>query len=244
MMTAPIQKLDRLYVATPCSADWESMHGNDKVRFCQHCNLNVYNISMMTKAQAESLIASSEGRLCTKFYRRIDGTILTKDCPVGLRALRRRVSRVASAAFGVVLSLCTSASIRISVYGSESQGRDTKVKIKRTKIPSQDSRSALSGTVLDINQAVIANAKINLLNERTNETKTINSSEEGKFQFASLENGSYTLVVESPGFVTFRKKNLEIESDESLELEITLQVGSVGGAAFLPDKHSSNAQVV
>src|SRR4030095_1550937 len=98
-MTGPIQTLDRLYVATPCSADWDSMQGNDKVRFCQHCNANVYNISMMTKAQAERLIASSEGRLCTKFYRRIDGTILTKDCPVGLRALRRRVSRVASAAF-------------------------------------------------------------------------------------------------------------------------------------------------
>jgi hypothetical protein len=243
MMTAPIQKLDRLYVATPCSADWDSMQGNDKVRFCQHCNLNVYNISMMTKAQAEALIASTEGRLCTKFYRRIDGTILTKDCPVGLRALRRSVSRVASAAFGVVLSLFTSAGIRIPVYGSESQGRETKVKIKRTKIRSQDSRSTISGTVLDINQSVIANAKITLLHERTNETRTINTSEEGKFQFGSLEDGSYTLVVESLGFVSYRKKNLKIESDESLELEITLQVGSVGGAAFLPDKPSSHAQV-
>ena len=243
-MTAPIPKLDRLYVATLCSADWDSMQGNDRVRFCQHCNLNVYNISMMTKAQAESLIASSEERLCTKFYRRIDGTILTKDCPVGLRALGRRVSRVASAAFGVVLSLFTSAGIRNPVYGSESQDRDTQVKIKTIKVRSQDSRSTLSGTVLDINQAVIANAKISLLNERTNETKAINTSEEGKFQFASLENGSYTLVVESPGFVTFRKRNVVIESDESVELEITLQVGSMGGAAFYPDERPSNPQIV
>lgn len=239
-MTEPIQKLDRLYVATPCSADWESMQGNDKIRFCQHCNLNVYNISMMTKARAEALISSSEGRLCTKFYRRMDGTILTKDCPVGLSALRRRVSRIASAAFGVVLSLFTSAGIRTPVYGSESQGQNTKVKIKRTKLPAQASRSTLSGTVLDINQAVIANAKIELLNERTNEKKIINTSEAGRFQFISLENGSYTLVVESAGFVTFRKKNLEVKADESLELGITLQVGSVGGAAFLPDKHSAN----
>lgn len=101
----------------------------------------------------------------------------------------------------------------------------------------------MSGTALDINQAVIANAKVTLLNERTNETRRINTSEEGKFQFGSLEDGSYTLVVESPGFVGYRKKNLKIESDESLELEITLQVGSVGGAAFLPDKHSSHTQV-
>ena len=242
-MTTPKQNLDRLYVAIPCSADWDSMDGNDKVRFCQHCKLNVYNISMMTKRQAETLIASTEGRLCTKFYRRADGTILTKDCPVGLRAVRRRVSNVASAAFGVVLSLFTSGGVRLPVYAGELQDSDVKIKIKSAKGQSQDSRIAISGTIFDINQAVIANAKITITNERTNETQTISSSEEGKFQIASLENGSYTLAVESIGFVTFRKKNLKIQADKTLELEITLQVGSVGGAAFLPEKNRSNVKV-
>jgi hypothetical protein len=30
--------------------------------------------------------------MCARFYRRTDGTVLTQDCPVGLRALGRRLA--------------------------------------------------------------------------------------------------------------------------------------------------------
>jgi hypothetical protein len=83
------------------------MIGNDKVRFCNQCSLNVYNISTMTKQQGEALILKTEGRLCVKLYRRADGTILTADCPVGLRAIRKRISRIASATLTAALSLFT-----------------------------------------------------------------------------------------------------------------------------------------
>jgi hypothetical protein len=46
----------------------------------------------------------AEGRLCVRFYRRRDGTILTNNCPVGLRALKRRASKVASATLSAVVS--------------------------------------------------------------------------------------------------------------------------------------------
>jgi len=68
------------------------MIGSEQMRFCGQCNLNVYNLSGMTRDAAESLIARNEGRLCVRFYRRADGSILTRDCPVGLRAIRDRVS--------------------------------------------------------------------------------------------------------------------------------------------------------
>src|SRR5947209_1210082 len=103
-MTKPNTLLDRLYVANPCSADWNQMVGNDQVRFCNQCNLNVYNISAMTQQQAEALILKTGGKSCVKLYRRADGTILTEDCPVGLRAVRKRVSRIASATCTAVLS--------------------------------------------------------------------------------------------------------------------------------------------
>jgi hypothetical protein len=96
--------LDRVTVAAPCSADWDAMIGNDRARFCGQCKLNVYNLSGMTKREAERLIAGAEGRLCVRFYRRADGTVLTENCPVGLRALKRRVSRVASAMLSAILS--------------------------------------------------------------------------------------------------------------------------------------------
>ena len=95
--------LDGVRVAAPCPADWNRMVGDERMRYCGQCNLHVYNLSGMTRKEAESLIANAEGRLCLRFYRRADGTVLTRNCPVGLRALKRRVARIASAMLSAVL---------------------------------------------------------------------------------------------------------------------------------------------
>ena len=95
--------LDGVRVAAPCPADWEKMAGDERMRYCGQCNLHVYNLSGMSRREAEALITGTEGRLCVRFYRRADGSVLTRNCPVGLRALRQRVSRVAGAALSAVL---------------------------------------------------------------------------------------------------------------------------------------------
>jgi hypothetical protein len=97
--------LNRVSVATPCPADWDRMVGGDRVRFCGQCQLNVYNLSAMSRDDAEALIARTEGRLCVRFYRRQDGSIITEDCPVGLRALKRRAVRIKTALMSSVLGL-------------------------------------------------------------------------------------------------------------------------------------------
>ena len=96
--------LETLRVASPCAADWDAMDGTDKARFCPACRKNVYNLSQMTRAEAEALVARTEGRLCVRFYTRADGTVLTQDCPVGLRAVRRRLVQKLSWAAAVLLS--------------------------------------------------------------------------------------------------------------------------------------------
>ncbi len=98
--TSPLDYVD---VAAPCPADWNEMIGNDVKRFCGQCELNVHNLSGMTREEAEALIVNTEGRLCVRFYRRADGTILTNNCPVGLRALKRRVSRIKNATLSAAL---------------------------------------------------------------------------------------------------------------------------------------------
>jgi hypothetical protein len=95
--------LNNVTVATPCPADWDSMIGSERVRFCGQCELNVYNLSAMSRPEAESLITRTEGRLCVRFYRRRDGSIITKDCPVGLRELKRRASRIKRAIASSIL---------------------------------------------------------------------------------------------------------------------------------------------
>lgn len=106
-------RLDHVRIAAPCKVDWDDMIGNERVRFCSQCSLNVFNLSSMTRADAESLIARTEGRLCVRFYRRSDGSIITKDCPIGLRAIRRRVSYVAKAISSTVMGLVAG----LGVYG-------------------------------------------------------------------------------------------------------------------------------
>lgn len=97
--------LDNIHVASPCSANWDEMFGDDRKRHCGDCKLNVYNLSNMTRREAEDLLVNSEGRLCVRFFRRADGTVLTKNCPVGWQAVKRRMSRIATAAFSMVAGI-------------------------------------------------------------------------------------------------------------------------------------------
>ncbi len=88
--------LDVIDVASPCSMSWDSMTGDDRSRHCSQCKLNVYNLSEMTRSEAEVLVQEREGSTCVRFHRRADGTVLTRDCPVGIRALRWKLLRVGS----------------------------------------------------------------------------------------------------------------------------------------------------
>jgi hypothetical protein len=94
--------LRRIRIASPCTADWNEMYGDERVRFCSKCELNVYNLSAMARADAERLLVDREGHLCVRFFRRSDGTILTKDCPIGLRALKQKIGRIAVACISFV----------------------------------------------------------------------------------------------------------------------------------------------
>jgi hypothetical protein len=99
--------LDTLKIAAPCSASWADMKGDERVRFCPHCQLHVYNISSMVPEEAEALIQKTEGRLCVRFFKRADGTVLTRNCPVGLaraNAAKRLASRLA-ACLGLVFTV-------------------------------------------------------------------------------------------------------------------------------------------
>jgi hypothetical protein len=99
--------LAHVKVAAPCTADWEKMAGDERMRYCDRCSLHVYNLSGMTRREAEGLVTGTEGRLCVRFYRRADGTILTRNCPVGLGALKRRAAHVATATLTAVLGFFT-----------------------------------------------------------------------------------------------------------------------------------------
>lgn len=97
--------LEAIQVASPCDAAWDDMTGTERMRFCHLCQKTVYNLSAMTREQADKLIRQKEGRMCVRLYRRRDGTVLTGDCPVGLRAVRRRMALWVGGAAACFLAL-------------------------------------------------------------------------------------------------------------------------------------------
>jgi len=106
--------LDRVSVASPCSADWSAMTGDERSRRCAQCDKQVYNVSGMGAEEAEELLRTRVAEACVRLYRRADGTVLTADCPVGVRRRRSRRRVIAAVAGG---GLAMSAAL----FGSQRQ---------------------------------------------------------------------------------------------------------------------------
>ena len=96
--------LDTIRIAKPCTESWQEMSGDDRQRHCAKCDLNVFNISGMTREEAETLLREANGRVCVRLFRRPDGTVITRDCPEGVARQRRRkiaTAAMVTAMFGV-----------------------------------------------------------------------------------------------------------------------------------------------
>jgi hypothetical protein len=88
--------LNSIYIASPCEIQWKDMDGDDQVRFCESCKKNVFNIAAMSTDDAVKLLTDkNKERPCIKLYKRADGTLITDDCPVGLRKVRERCVKIA-----------------------------------------------------------------------------------------------------------------------------------------------------
>lgn len=116
-------------IASPCSANWDEMAGDEKMRLCGQCNKHVLNAIEMTDEEVLATFAriAAGQRVCLQLYRRADGTFLTKDCPVGWKKLhaqtRKALSHVAaSIAAGVSLLLSLAAGTQsVGAQGVDAQ---------------------------------------------------------------------------------------------------------------------------
>lgn len=157
--------LDQIKIASPCSADWDRMEGDDRVRFCGECKKNVFNLSEMTRRDAEALLKETNGNLCARIYRRTDGTVLTEDCPVGLQTNIARVRRRIGWAVTTALSF------------SAAQAQDV---------------GGLTGTIRNQDGSIAAKTVVLIKGNRARfETIT---DERGAFKADDLPPGNYTIA--------------------------------------------------
>ena len=211
--------VNRLRVASPCPVGWESMKGNDRKRLCDVCEINVFNISSLTNAEVEELIGRKNGRLCIRLYRRTDGTVLTKDCPVGLRAVRKRIGRTASVAFAAILGLF---SVAFSQKAKETKSDHVTI----TKKANTTTGGMVTGHITDLAGAVIPGVKIKLAGKGPVREQKTTTDETGAYHFNNLPAGTYKLEFRFTGFKRELIKEFVVGDRESIQVDLEMRSSS------------------
>src|SRR5260370_33595523 len=85
----------------------------------------------------------------------------------------------------------------------------------------------LSGRVNDASGAGVPNTAVSLTNTSTNAVRNTESSADGFYSFSSVPPGLYNLKVEHPGFRTATSNNVQVQVQQSVRLDFTLQIGQV-----------------
>lgn len=89
----------------------------------------------------------------------------------------------------------------------------------------QQDKGTISGIILDQSGAAIPTAKATLRNTGTGYTITTTTGTAGEYVFTPLPVGSYEVTVEAAGFQTQIRRNLEVQIQQKLEVNFSLQVG-------------------
>src|SRR5207302_1720082 len=115
----------------------------------------------------------------------------------------------------------------------------------------QTGTSNITGSVRDVNGAVVPGATVTAKNEATGVTSTQTTTDSGLYAFSSLPVGKYTITVEKQGFKTLQKINNVLEVGIPLTVDVALEVGQVsetgtvqGGAEQLQTANATIGNVV
>ncbi|HEY9500133.1 MAG TPA: carboxypeptidase regulatory-like domain-containing protein [Pyrinomonadaceae bacterium] len=100
--------------------------------------------------------------------------------------------------------------------------------ISACSINAQTITGSISGVVTDSNGGVVPGATVNLVNDKTGGTRTVLTNSEGRFNFAALQPGGYSMKVERAGFQALEQRGIILSANENLALgDIKLQPGQV-----------------
>lgn len=95
-------------------------------------------------------------------------------------------------------------------------------------VAAQSITGSISGIVTDSTGSVLVGAGVTVLSDKTGSARAATTGEDGRFTFAALQPGVYTIRVEQGGFQTLDRKNVVLSANESLALgEMRLQAGQV-----------------
>ncbi len=218
---APRHFLKNVTIPKPCDADWNTMVGNERVRFCEHCSLHVHNLSALTRNQAERLVAQSNGRLCVRYHQDPNGRPALLPAVQKLHRIGRRVSRLAAGAF--------TASLSVSSALAQESVRTGRILMPAAVQPGEHwtAGSSITGKVSDSSGAVISGATIHASSEEFHLDLYVNSGTAGEFRIDNLQAGVYELRIEAPGFAPIEGDRVYLQPDFEMKVDRMLAVTEI-----------------
>ena len=108
----------------------------------------------------------------------------------------------------------------------------------------------LTGIVTDPAGAIVPGAQATLRNAETGDLRKTVTNPEGRYNFSQVPPATYTLAVTQPGFRTSIQNRVGLTANQSMELNVALQFGSVtesievNSAAPILDTQTSNESAV
>lgn len=85
----------------------------------------------------------------------------------------------------------------------------------------------LLGTVIDSTGAAIANAKVTVTQTSTSAIHESTTNDSGNYTFPDLPPGTYSVTVEANGFKKATQQSVDLASNSSTRVDLTLETGSV-----------------
>src|SRR5687767_11758309 len=104
----------------------------------------------------------------------------------------------------------------------------------------QSATGTITGTVVDGTGAALPGATVNVTEAGTGTVRTVTTDEEGRFRFAALNPGRYSLAVELASFRTLNVADIALLSTEVRDLgKLGLQIGGVSETVTITDRKST-----
>jgi hypothetical protein len=94
MTPEQLATLASVEIASPCPVQWKDLDGDERKRFCGQCKQHVFNLEELTIDEVMVMFREARReRVCMRFFRRADGTVITRDCDSAFQVAKRVVAR-------------------------------------------------------------------------------------------------------------------------------------------------------
>jgi hypothetical protein len=90
----------------------------------------------------------------------------------------------------------------------------------------QQSIGTILGVVKDTSGGTVPQAKVTVTNTETNESRTVDTGDDGAYRFPALKPGHYVLKIEKDGFKTQTETGLTLDVAQELVVNSAMEVGS------------------